>query len=66
MKSETLEILIGKYLDGEITPAEQRVLETELKNNPHAGELLEQLRASLPTTSLSGLGGSEQEILWGA
>lgn len=44
MKSETLEILIGKYLDGEITPAEQRVLETELKNNPHAGELLEQLR----------------------
>jgi hypothetical protein len=44
MKSETLEILIGKYLDGEISPAEQRMLETELKNDPHARDLLEQLR----------------------
>ncbi|MHC4620721.1 MAG: anti-sigma factor family protein [Planctomycetota bacterium] len=44
MKQQTLEILIGKYLDSEITPAEQRLLETELRNNPQAKELLEQFQ----------------------
>ncbi|PLX05419.1 MAG: hypothetical protein C0594_07435, partial [Marinilabiliales bacterium] len=28
------EILIGKYLDGEITPSEQQILETELNKDP--------------------------------
>ena len=45
MKQETLEILIGKYLDGEITPSEQQILQKRLDNDPHARELLEQLQA---------------------
>ena len=45
MKDETLEILIGKYLDGEITPSQQRMLEAHLESNPQAKELFEQLQA---------------------
>ena len=41
---DKLEILMGKLLDGAITPAEQRLLESELEHNPQARELLEQLR----------------------
>ena len=44
MKQEMLEILIGKYLDGEITPSEQQILQKELESNPQAKELLEQLQ----------------------
>lgn len=44
MTQEMLEILIGKYLDGEITPSEQHILQTELDCNPKAKELLEQLQ----------------------
>lgn len=44
MNQETLEILIGKYLDGEITPSEQRILEAELDRDPRAKELLADLR----------------------
>ncbi|OHB63705.1 MAG: hypothetical protein A2168_07360 [Planctomycetes bacterium RBG_13_50_24] len=44
MTQEMLEILIGKYLDGEITPSEQHILQTELDSNTHAKELLEQLQ----------------------
>ncbi len=44
MTTEILEILIGKYIDGEITNAEQYVLDAELKSNPKARELLEQLQ----------------------
>ena len=44
MTQEMLEILIGKYLDGEITPSEQQILQTELDRNPQAKELLEQLQ----------------------
>jgi hypothetical protein len=44
MTQETLEILIGKYLDGEITPSEQKILQTELENHPQAKELLQQLQ----------------------
>jgi len=39
-----LEILIGRFLDGEISPAEQKVLERELEHNAEAGELLEQMQ----------------------
>jgi hypothetical protein len=42
---DRLEILMGKLLDGEIAPAEQRLLESELEHNGEARELLEQLRA---------------------
>ncbi len=41
---DRLEILIGKLLDGEIAPAEQRVLDRELEHNARARGLLEQMR----------------------
>ena len=44
MTQEMLEILIGKYLDGEITPSEQHILQTELDSDPKAKVLLEQLQ----------------------
>lgn len=44
MNQETLEILIGKYLDGEITPSEQRILEAELDRDSRAKELLAELQ----------------------
>ena len=44
MNSELTEILIGKFIDSEITPAEQRMLDAELKRNPQAQELLDSLR----------------------
>ncbi len=42
MTNEMIEVLIGKYLDGEITPSEERLLEAELDRDPKAAELLEQ------------------------
>jgi len=44
MTDEMLEVLIGKYLDGEITPSEQRLLEAKLDRDPKAAELLEQFQ----------------------
>lgn len=44
MNREIIEILIGKHLDGEITPGEQRILEVELERDPRAKELLAELR----------------------
>ena len=44
MNQEMLEILIGKYLDSEITPSEQRLLEAELDRDPQAKELLRRLQ----------------------
>jgi len=41
---DRLEILIGKLLDGEISPAEQRVLDRDLEQDGRARELLEQMR----------------------
>jgi len=41
---DKLEILMGKLLDGEISPAEQRILDRELEQDARARELLEQLR----------------------
>ncbi|UCG56422.1 MAG: hypothetical protein JSU70_16360 [Phycisphaerales bacterium] len=45
MTDETLQTLIGKYLDGEISPDEERTLQDELVHNRQARELLERLRA---------------------
>ena len=45
--SDTLdrwEILIGKFLDGEMSPQERRLLETEMERDKHAKELFEQMR----------------------
>ena len=44
MTQEILEILIGKHLDGEITPGEQRILDVELDRDPRAAERLGELR----------------------
>ena len=44
MTQEMLEIMIGKHLDGEITPSEQYLLEVELDRDPQAKKLLEQLK----------------------
>ncbi len=41
---DRLEILIGKFLDGEITPAEQQWLDEELQRNDQARELLGQMK----------------------
>ena len=68
MTEEMLEVLIGKYLDGEITPSEQRILEAELDRNPGAEELLRQFQdlnersAEVVTTELLGQGISPEEI----
>lgn len=43
MTEEMLEILIGKYFDGEITPSEQHILEAALDNDSNARKLFEQL-----------------------
>jgi len=42
MNEEMLEILIGKFLDSEITPAEQKLLDAELQSNPKAEKLFQQ------------------------
>jgi hypothetical protein len=44
MNQEILEILIGKRLDGEITPGEDRILEMELARDRRAAELFAELR----------------------
>ena len=68
MTQETLEILIGKYLDGEITPSEQQILQTELNSNAQAKELLEQLQVlherscEAVTTEIIGRGKEAEEI----
>ena len=41
---QTLEILIGKCLDGEITPGEQDLLNAALEEDSQARELFEQLQ----------------------
>ncbi|MBI9019550.1 MAG: hypothetical protein JEZ07_20055 [Phycisphaerae bacterium] len=42
MNQEYLEILIGKYIDGEITPAEELMLQDELHSNEASKNLFEQ------------------------
>jgi len=53
MTQEMLEILIGKYLDGEITPTEQSMLEAELDSDAQAKELLRQMTNATITMILS-------------
>ena len=68
MNQEMLEILIGRYLDSEITPAEQRLLDAELQAGPEARQLLErwqqlheQARQAL-NTQLTEQGASAEAI----
>jgi hypothetical protein len=68
MTQEMLEIMIGKHIDGEITPSEQRLLEAELDQDPQAKELLAQLQemhercGEAVASELIGRGGSPDEI----
>ena len=59
MNREMLEVLIGKYLDSEISPAEQRLLDQELVSNQAARELLEAWRTidEAAGDALAGCGG---------
>jgi len=69
MNQEMLEILIGKYLDGEITPSEQQILEAELNKDPRAEELLRQFQdlhersSEVVASELLGQGKTPDEIL---
>lgn len=68
MNQEMFEILIGKYLDGEITLSEQRIFEMELERNPDCQELLRGFQdlhrssCELVTTELLGRGETAEEI----
>jgi len=68
MNQEALEILIGKYLDGEITPSEQRILKAELDRDPRAKELLADLQdlhersSELVTSQILGQGRTAADI----
>ena len=44
MNPEMTEILIGKFIDSEITPAEKNLLDIELQRNPQARQLLGELQ----------------------
>jgi hypothetical protein len=63
-----LEILIGKFIDGEISPAEQRLLEDELERNSEAKALLEQLQVlqesskAVVASRIQGPAGESAEI----
>ncbi len=41
--NELIELLMGKFLDGEISPSEQRLLDERLASDPDAGALFTQL-----------------------
>jgi len=68
MTQEMLEMMMGKHLDGEITPSEQRLLEAELDRDPQAKELLAQLRqmhercGEAVASELLGRGEAPEEI----
>ena len=68
MNQEILEILIGKHLDGEITPGEQRILDVELDRDSRAAELLAELRdlhersSELVASSILGQGTAPGDI----
>ena len=52
---DMLEILIGKYIDGEITPSEQEMLDGAMEKDSKVKELLEQL-AELHEASVEAVG----------
>ncbi len=69
MNQEMLEILIGKYLDGEITPSEQQILETQLNKDPQSEMLLRQFQdlhersSEVVASELLGQGKTPEEIV---
>lgn len=69
MNSQIIELLINKFLDSEITPAEQRLLEAELGRSDEARQLLDDLRhlrddaAEVFAADLSDAGESAETII---
>jgi len=69
LDSETLEILMGKHLDGEISSAEARLLQTHLDRDEGARQLLDQLQdlhrssQEAMTEAVLGQGRSAQDII---
>lgn len=45
MDNDRLEILMGKFFDGEIEPSEQRLLETQLGKDPQSRRLFEEFQS---------------------
>jgi len=68
MTPEMLEILIGKYLDSEIAPSEQRLLDAELERDPKVKELLEQFQnlhechAEVIGSEITGTGRTAEDV----
>lgn len=68
MTPEMLEILIGKYLDSEITPSEQRLLDAELERDPQVKELLKELQdlhecnTDVITSEIAGTGRAPEDV----
>jgi len=69
MNNDMVETLISKFIDSEITPAEQRLLDGELMSNPKARELLTRLQqlhdqtCQLLDDQLTGRGASAESLL---
>jgi hypothetical protein len=65
---DRLELLIGKLLDGELSPKERRLLDNELEQDGHAKELLEQMRTlhecscGVVTHEVLGRGADPEEL----
>jgi len=59
---ELLETLIGRHLDGEITPAEQRRLDAVLQADPAAQALFERFRAIHERLERLATGQAEQSV----
>ncbi|MCK5175873.1 MAG: hypothetical protein KAR47_20940 [Planctomycetes bacterium] len=68
MTQDMLEILIGKFLDAEITPAEQRMLDDALEDDQQGQELFNQLKdlhnmnRQAVTTNILEKGKSSEDI----
>lgn len=69
LDQETLELLMGKHLDGEISSAEARLLQTHLDQDADARQLLDQLQSlhqssqEAVTEAVLGRGRSAQGII---
>jgi anti-sigma factor RsiW len=68
LTEDKLEILIGKYLDGQATPIEQHLMEKEMNQNPRAKEMCEHWGAlnawgrELVVDKIVGQGAGPEEI----
>ena len=69
LDNETIEILMGKHLDGEISSAEERLLQAHLDGDACARQLLDQLQdlhrssQEAVTEAVLGQGRSAQDVI---